>query len=115
MKSLPVLQTLAVTALALGSTAAFANARVFGADQTLTVNCKGGPAVVEGSSNNVRFTGVCTALTVRGADNEIVIALASGAKVNVTGASNEISWSSKGKVKPVVKVVGADNEIVRVR
>jgi hypothetical protein len=104
-----------VSTLAICSTAAFANARVKGSDQTMTLNCKGGPAIVEGASNDVRFTGQCSSLTVTGADNEIVIDLAPGAKVTVTGASNDISWTSKGKTRPVVKVMGADNDIVRVR
>jgi hypothetical protein len=115
MISTNCLKLLIASALGLTSMAAYANARVKGSDQTVTVDCKGGAAVVEGSSNNVRFTGVCSSLSITGADNEVSVALSSGAKVNVMGSSNDVNWSSKGKVKPVVKVMGADNDIVRVR
>jgi hypothetical protein len=113
MTKLSAPKILAISILALSGTASFANATVKGSDKTATVDCRGGAAIVEGSSNNVRFTGVCSSLTITGADNEVSITLASGAKVHVMGSSNDVSWSSKGKVRPVVKVMGADNDIVR--
>jgi hypothetical protein len=109
------LHLIAISALAVSATAAFANARVKGSDQEVTVDCRGGPAIVEGASNTVRFTGICSSLSITGADNDVSITLASGAKVNIMGSSNDVNWSLNGKIKPAVRVQGADNDIVRVQ
>ncbi|MGL5837988.1 MAG: DUF3060 domain-containing protein [Sphingorhabdus sp.] len=104
-----------ISALALCGSPAFAAAKVKGSDQTVTLDCKGGPAIVDGSSNDVRFTGQCSSLSVAGSDNEVTINLAPGAKIMVDGSSNDVNWSSKAKMRPVVKVSGSDNDIVRIR
>lgn len=86
-----------------------------GAGQTGTRDCEGGPAVVEGASNTVRFTGACSGLRIEGASNIITIDLAPGAIIRVTGASNEVRWSMPGNARPRQVVEGAANHISRAR
>lgn len=86
-----------------------------GAGQSGTRDCHGGPAVIEGAGNTIRFTGACSGLRIEGASNIVTIDLAPGAVIRVEGASNEVSWTMPGNASPRQSIQGAANRVSRAR
>lgn len=103
---------IAIACLAFGTPAA-AGAVFQGAEQTATLDCKGGAAVIDGADNIMTLSGNCTRLTLRGAGNRVSISLAAQSVIEIQGADNEVRWTAPAKSKPVLKVAGADNSVVR--
>lgn len=86
-------------------------ATVNGVDQTLEIDCKGRPAMVSGSDNQINFIGDCPSLTLNGVDNRVTISLRPGAPVRVSGVDNVVTWRINGKGRPSVSVKGVDNQV----
>ncbi|MGN6690224.1 MAG: DUF3060 domain-containing protein [Sphingopyxis sp.] len=84
---------------------------VSGVDQAHDVDCGGRPAKVSGSGNRINFTGDCPGLVVSGVDNQVAISLRPGASIQVSGASNVISWRIAGGGKPRLTISGVDNQV----
>jgi len=108
MSRLPFVLVLA--GLALPGIAAAATVQSDGA--TSTIACNGDAAVVEGSRNDLTFTGSCRGLSLRGDGNIVAIELAPGAALDIQGNSNRIRYSIGAA--PSVQVTGSSTEVQRV-
>jgi hypothetical protein len=100
---------LAVPAV-LSEVAAAATVRADGANRT--ADCGGGDAIVEGSHNELSFTGGCRGLAVRGDGNTILIELSPGARLDIQGNGNRISYSPGPP--PMLRITGSGTELERV-
>ncbi len=87
-------------------------ATVQGDGTTSTVACAGDDAVVEGSRNDVTFTGGCRGLVVRGDGNTITVELAPGARLDLQGNANRIRYAI-GAPQPM-QVSGSSTELLRI-
>ena len=90
-------------------------ASINGVDQAHQIDCRGRPAEVSGSGNNINFVGDCPSLTVNGVDNQISILLRPGASLSVSGVDNVVNWKVSGKGKPQISVQGVDNRVQPLR
>ena len=79
---------------------------------TRSLACDGGDALVEGSRNDLRFTGGCRGLSVRGDGNIIVIELAPSAALDIRGNANRIRYTLGAP--PALRVTGSSTELQRV-
>lgn len=87
-------------------------AAVNGSGQTQDLDCAGGDALVNGSSNRVSVHGECHSLRVNGSDNVIEIELTAGAPVAIAGNSNHVLYAATGGgVGPSVSTQGTGNQI----
>ncbi|MFT3976786.1 MAG: DUF3060 domain-containing protein [Sphingomonas bacterium] len=86
-------------------------ASISGVDQSHTIDCKGRPANVSGSDNEITFVGDCPGLTVSGTGNEIRITLRPGAPIRVSGVDNDVTWRVNGQGRPRLSVTGVDNKV----
>ncbi len=93
--------------------AASEGATVGGTEQRLTLDCHGGPAMVEGVDNQVTITGDCASLSVSGTDNIVRIALVPGARITVSGVDNAVYWTAPGNSRPRIAMSGVDNVVRR--
>jgi hypothetical protein len=91
--------------------AAFAQASFTGAGQTTELDCGGESASITGAGNQVHISGDCRLVTIEGADNRVHLSMAKGGTIRVTGASNEIHWSTPDGSRPRIQITGADNRI----
>ena len=85
-------------------------ATVQGDGATSTVACAGDDAVVEGSRNDVTFTGGCRGLSVRGDGNAITVELTPGARLDVQGNANRIRYAIGAP--PPMRVSGSSTELL---
>lgn len=83
---------------------------VNGSGLSVTVDCNGGNAAVNGSSNRVVFRGHCRTLRVAGASNRVDIDLAPGGAIEVVGAGNSVVYEPVTPA-PAVSALGIGNEI----
>jgi len=88
---------------------------VSGVEQAQTIDCRGQPATVSGTDNQISFVGDCPGLTVSGTDNRISITLRPGAPIRVSGVDNVVSWRVAGKGRPQVSVSGVGNSVAAAR
>jgi hypothetical protein len=84
---------------------------VAGSNVTETLDCRGGSAAVAGSNDVLNLTGGCTALKVAGSNNRVIVEVAKGATISVTGSNNTVTWKSDGDVPPQVVQTGSDNTV----
>ncbi|BAV64549.1 DUF3060 domain-containing protein [Sphingobium cloacae] len=102
-------------AMALPVSPAVAQADFTGAGQTTELDCGGDSASITGASNQVHISGSCRLLTIEGADNRIHVSMAKGGVIRLTGASNEIHWSTPDGSRPRIQITGADNRISQMK
>jgi hypothetical protein len=82
---------------------------VGGNDKTVTHNCHGGKAVIDGNRNRLTLT-ECATVEVNGNNN--VIAAAAPDILSVLGNKNEITWSKKADgADPGISDLGTGNKI----
>jgi hypothetical protein len=84
---------------------------VTGSNVTESLDCRGGGASVTGSDDVLNLTGGCTALKVAGSNNRVIIDVARGATISVTGSNNIVTWKSDGDAPPQVVQTGSDNTV----
>ena len=82
---------------------------IVGVGQGSTVACGGRDVVVEGTEHDLTFTGNCASLKLNGTGNKVVIDLAPGAPVMVTGTDQTVRWRSSRA--PQVRMQGIDNSV----
>lgn len=82
---------------------------IVGVGQGSTVACGGRDVVVEGTEHDLTFTGSCASLKLNGTGNKVVIDLAPGAPVVVTGTDQTVRWRSSRA--PQVRMQGIDNSV----
>lgn len=102
-----------IAALALNATSMASAAEFTGAGQTGELECDGGSASIVGADNELTITGDCQLLAIEGAGNRVHVAMAKNGVIRLTGASNEVHWSTPDGTKPKLQVTGAGNHIVR--
>lgn len=83
--------------------------QISGVGQGDTIACDGRAVVVNGTEHNLTFTGGCASLTLNGTDNKVMIDLAPGAPVVVTGADQTVRW--RASRAPQVRMNGIDNSV----
>ncbi len=110
MRSIPTF-----TAVMLMGTPVLAQSDFSGAGETSELDCDGGAAAISGASNTMRITGGCTQLVIEGAGNRVEVDLASNGVVRITGASNQIAWTTPDGSKARVSVTGAGNRVYQRR
>ena len=103
-----------VAALALAAPAS-AQAEFTGAGQTTDLDCGGKTAAIVGASNEMTISGDCQLLTIEGASNRVHVAMAKNGLIRVTGASNEIHWTTPDGSKPRLQITGADNRVAKAK
>ncbi|WP_184714699.1 DUF3060 domain-containing protein [Caulobacter sp.] len=82
---------------------------IAGVGQGNTVACEGRGVIVDGTEHNLTFTGNCASLKLNGTDNKVMIDLAPGAPVVVTGTDQTVRWRSSKA--PQVRMNGVDNSV----
>ena len=103
--------SVAAGVLALSLIAGTSHAAVVnGSGLSMTVDCDGGDAAVNGSANQVVFHGPCRALRVVGATNQVNIALAPGGTIEIIGTANRVLYEPVTP-PPVVSALGIGNVI----
>ena len=96
--------------LACGSPA-WADSPVVRAEaSTATVACAGAPAEVNGGRNTLTFTGACKGLQVRGEANNVTVALAPGALIDIEGNGNQVHFTAA--TAPSLKISGSHNQVL---
>ena len=108
MPRLPFLLVFAV--LSVPGVAAAATVQADSASRS--VACGGEDAVVEGSRNDITFTGSCRSLAVRGDGNAITVELIPGAALDIQGNGNRVGYSVGGL--PAVQVAGSGTDVQRI-
>lgn len=98
-------------AIALLTGPAFANSSYEGVEATISLDCKGGTARIEGARNSITVTGRCARLEVLGEGNVITVELASGGIIDVEGASNAVFWTTADGSEPKVQTEGFSNTV----
>lgn len=86
-----------------------------GAGVTAELDCDGGIATVTGASNTITVTGRCTQLVIEGADNRVRVELAPKGVIQISGASNQVVWTTPDGSKAQLRVTGADNRVMAAR
>ncbi len=106
---------LTIAAGMLVAPAAHAQSDFSGAGETSELDCDGGTATISGASNTMRVTGRCTRLVIEGAGNRVEVDLASKGAIRITGASNQVAWTTPDGSKARVSVAGAGNRVYQRR
>lgn len=131
MKSLLFSAALAVSALALASSAS-ADVVYNDAAVTATHDCGEDPEVsINGSSSTLTLVGTCTKVAISGSSNKVTIqasdkvsvsgsmnevAIEAANKIAVVGSANQVSWKKGLKgAKPKVSNVGTGNKISKAK
>lgn len=111
----PILVTglLATGAMALLSAPALADASFEGQGSTVSLDCEGGAARIEGAGNLIEVTGRCTRLDLAGMDNHVTVDLVPGGRIVIKGASNTVVWTTPDDSEPVVQSEGHANAVLR--
>jgi hypothetical protein len=82
---------------------------VGGNDKTVTHNCHGGAAIIDGNRNTLTLE-ECSTVQVNGNNN--VISAAAPDELNVMGNKNQITWSKKPDGSaPRISNLGSGNKI----
>ena len=84
---------------------------VTGSGRSESLDCRGGSASVVGSDDVLTLTGGCTALKVIGSNNRVIVTVAKGATISVTGSGNTVTWKSDGDAPPQVVQTGSENTV----
>lgn len=79
------------------------------------MDCGGKGATITGASNEMTVTGHCQSLVIEGAGNIVHVAMAKGGTIRITGASNEVYWTTPDGTRPRVNAAGAGNSVVKVK
>jgi hypothetical protein len=77
---------------------------------TATIACAGAAAEVNGGHNTLTFTGVCKGLLIRGEANNVTVALAPGALIDIEGNGNHVKFTAAGA--PRLKISGSHNQVL---
>jgi hypothetical protein len=77
---------------------------------TASVACAGAPAEVNGGRNTLTFTGACKSLQVRGEANNVTVALAPGALIDIEGNGNQVHFTAAAA--PRLKISGSHNQVL---
>jgi hypothetical protein len=96
-----------------GALAQTPSARLLSSNQTTTLDCAGGGALIAGSNNKLTLTGGCNMLRVLGAYNTITAALATNAHILFVGSNNAVTWTSSDGKEPTVRYLGSNNTLTR--
>jgi hypothetical protein len=105
------LSLILASALLTFSVPALAQATFTGAGERSEMDCGGGAASITGASNIMTITGQCARLEIEGAGNKVHVSLASRGIIQITGASNQVVWTTPDGSKARVNVTGAGNRI----
>lgn len=105
----------ALSACAMATAPAYAQAVLEGSGESSTLDCAGGKATVTGTNNQVTVEGACTQLTVEGSGNVVTADMAAQSAIKVEGISNKVSWRTPGKTSPKVSSAGVGNSVTRAR
>lgn len=105
----------AAMAIFAAATTASAQAEFTGAGQTTDLDCGGKTATIVGASNEMTITGNCQLLSIEGASNRVHVAMAKNGLIRVTGASNEIHWTTPDGSRPRLQITGADNRVAKAK
>jgi hypothetical protein len=107
-----ILTVAAVTMLGMTlSSGALSRARLYGSNETRTLDCAGGPARIAGANNKVTLTNGCTHLTVLGSGNMVTAELAASASIWFAGSRNEVTWTTADGKEPHVRHLGQRNTL----
>lgn len=74
--------------------------RVGGPNTPRRVACGELPVLVEGDRNRTQLTGSCGYVRVAGDRNGIMVELAPGGTIEITGAHNDVSWKQANATVP---------------
>ena len=110
MRSIPT-----IAAVMLLATPVLAQSDFGDAGETSELDCDGGVATISGASNIMRVTGRCTQLVIEGAGNRVEVDLAAKGAIRITGASNQVAWTTPDGSKARVSVTGAANRVYQRR
>lgn len=105
--------TLIGSILALSTIPALADNSFEGEGKTVSLDCEGGAARVEGANNMVTVTGQCARLDVEGMANTVTVDLASRGTIAVEGTDNMVIWTTPDDSEPTVHSEGYANEVAR--
>ncbi|WP_257448122.1 DUF3060 domain-containing protein [Archangium lipolyticum] len=96
-------------------TEAGGNISISGANSQETHRCSPKTEVeITGSDNEVTLTGDCKSVSVNGSGNKVQVEAA--AAITVMGADNEVIWKrGVGAKKPKVSRTGTDNKVTQAR
>lgn len=109
---MPHTRALAVLAPMLLAPAPAGSETVRAEARTLSLDCAGGDARLEGNRNVLRVTGGCRSLAVFGNANEVSAVLAGGAAVRVEGQGNRVTYTlPPGARPPEVAVLGVGSTV----
>lgn len=76
-----------------------------------SVACAGVPVVAAGDRNRLTFTGGCDRVTVAGRRNDVMVEVAPGGVIEITGERNAVGWRQIGTgPAPVLRDLGRHNE-----
>lgn len=77
---------------------------------TGSIACAGAAAEVNGGHNTLAFTGACKSLLIRGEANNVSVALAQGALIDIEGNGNQVKFTAAGA--PRLKISGSHNQVL---
>ncbi len=116
-----MLKILAAAALLMSTTAAISGqydapsdgAIINDTNQDASVNCNGGPAIIDGSNNDIVFEGTCSSLTITGTNNDVSVLLAPNAFVEINGSNNTVKSDTAVRFSGAknLDIDGANNDI----
>lgn len=77
----------------------------------VSLDCRGGKALVRGSQNRLSISGSCRSLTISGSQNTVAISLTPGAPVQVSGDGNRVLYQYTAG-PPKSETNGAANQVL---
>ncbi len=78
-----------------------------------TIACDGRKLEVVGSDHVVTATGVCGAVEVVGANNNVSVEVKPKGKLEIAGTDHTVRWKSEGKISQ--SVTGTGHKVTRVK